>query len=762
VEQENARLRKELESARKAAQKAVRNAEKRARSAEERASSAEKESSAAKEEAAAARKTADAIRADRDSLRQELSKAKEEIMRLTSEKVADQTVFVQLCKELIVDLRKICKVDELEVILEKDVADLIAAHAKSQGEAAQVLRALGLAKYLAEKGSEKLANLERKVEKDLKKATGAVIEEIARTNEGIELRQKKHDVIKPAFEEAAKALTPDSPVQQALKEIAEHPAAPKEDAEGESSGDGKKTAGRVVPGSKLSAPTVSPVYPQVWECPECHRINEANGSGEEFRLIGMFLRDLGDSLEKSCSETNYEGHVYQCLCGHCHTIFPDNIHRPHSIAPGCSYSSDLVIRSGSLVARGVPLNKVSKAITGVDLLQVGTDSVGRSIHRWGDFSSSEACGFGGMLLEEHRKTARLCPTIEVDETPVDVAQHNGKSQKKAPSVSKQAYIVSVTSAPGLDKPFRLFFPMDGRGSEAIGQILEPFEADRIVSDGYGVYDHLDELLGRPVTHAVCWVHLRRKVLKALNIETLAQVAKSQDGKEKIRKLIQGETTAATVYGIVLGLSKLYGWEGQVKRNALETYEAFLARVMENRKLHARPLVDAIDKLFKSLAAVFAQEKDGRWTSRSGSPFAEIAVYYMNQRNELRKFLDSPELPPDTNLCEQSIRPIAVYKKAAETKQSFEYLRSMANWLSLVETGEANGILNIPKWLNDFHVACYDYCYDEMLSRQSAEGSDSVHFHRIDADILESFDYTPWLAWNYARSDRNVAPDGKSK
>jgi len=55
VEQENARLRKELESARKAAQKAVRNAEKRARSAEERASSAEERAARAEKEAGTAK-----------------------------------------------------------------------------------------------------------------------------------------------------------------------------------------------------------------------------------------------------------------------------------------------------------------------------------------------------------------------------------------------------------------------------------------------------------------------------------------------------------------------------------------------------------------------------------------------------------------------------------------------------------------------------------------------------------------------------------
>ena len=104
---------------------------------------------------------------------------------------------------------------------------------------------------------------------------------------------------------------------------------------------------------------------------------------------------------------------------------------------------------------------------------------------------------------------------------------------------------------------------------------------------------------------------------------------------------------------------------------------------------------------------------------------------------------------DTNECERSIRPIAVYINSCGSKQSFEYLRSYCNWLSLRRTAEANGIKHPATWLKRFHRAFFQFCLDESLTmREKEKYTGSVNLQSFYPEAIAKFDFTPWMAWNY--------------
>ena len=512
----------------------------------------------------------------------------------------------------------------------------------------------------------------------------------------------------------------------------------------------KKTLGRRPVKQREEAVTL---LNSAWRglCPQC---------GGEFTTLGSytaFMRDMKGAVNSLFKAIKYECTLLMCSnskCGRIHVQRPEGVPMPVSIRQG-TIGQPLAVELGVLLAAGIPGNKIEKQFGALqDDLQLGTDTLMRNVNRW----TQE--GAGKYLLERIKAKGSENNIIEFDETPFDVQQLTGRSVKKLEGSARQGYVLAASSVPGQDFQFSVYTSLRGRSAAEIKAKLLPWRPEKIVTDGYAGYTSImnslegtkDKISGRQV----CLVHLRRKVLAALDADDISEVIVGPDGASAAKQRFAKGCPQFLLCMIVDGFRKLYTAEASVVRSAGESYGTFLGRVKTMREEYSRPLMNDIDRIFRELARENAAMDKGKWIKLRDSNLAEAVVFYLNNEKEMKAFLDDAGLPPDTNACEQTIRAAVVCKRASNFKQSPDFLEGLCGWLSLVETGRKCGIRNIQKWLTDYGEAFMAHCESMTLTQKYLEGRFDMRHPRLDRlepEAIESFDMTPWMPDEYARRER---------
>jgi transposase len=201
--------------------------------------------------------------------------------------------------------------------------------------------------------------------------------------------------------------------------------------------------------------------------------------------------------------------------------------------------------------------------------------------------------------------------IQADETPVGVQMHDRRGR------NYQAYLWQYGS-PGCEVVFD--FRMS-RGREGPRQFLMKFKG-LLQTDGYAAYDGLG---GKAVIHAVCWAHVRRKVVDAL-------------------RLNPKDEAAAALLQLV---NELFAVDAQARKENLDCAARDLLR-----QTMARPL---LEKIKPQLIA-------GRDHALPKSCFGQACRYALNLWDKLTRFLDHPRLELSNNLAENSMRGIALGRR----------------------------------------------------------------------------------------------------
>ena len=221
--------------------------------------------------------------------------------------------------------------------------------------------------------------------------------------------------------------------------------------------------------------------------------------------------------------------------------------------------------------------------------------------------------------------------IQMDETPIRAGRHPGK-----PGSMKKGYFWPMLGDRG-----EVVFPFAGsrqhrHASEFLGNY-----AGTLVSDGYGAYEAYVEARQGAVRHQGCWIHTRRNFWEqkdnhsAMAGEALAligaiyKIEETIDGKPTDERLIARQTRS---------------------RAAVEAFWDWCGRVLEDPALTPK------------------------------HPIRKAIGYAVERRATLEVFLDDPDVPPDTNLVENRIRPAKLGQR---------------NWLfAWTELGAGNvGIVN---------------------------------------------------------------------
>ncbi len=198
--------------------------------------------------------------------------------------------------------------------------------------------------------------------------------------------------------------------------------------------------------------------------------------------------------------------------------------------------------------------------------------------------------------------------IEMDETPIRAGRHPDK-----PSRMRKGFFWPLLGERG-----EVVFPFaTSRAHGHAAAFLGDF-AGTLVSDGYGAYDAYAEARNGAVSHQSCWVHARRNFWNqkdnhpALAGEALALIGAIYEVEEEIRGRPPGERLAA-------------------------------------RRTRSRPAVDAFWDFCERTCA------DEALTPKH--PIRKAIHYAVERRAALEVFLADPDVPPDTNLVENALRPV---------------------------------------------------------------------------------------------------------
>ncbi len=296
-----------------------------------------------------------------------------------------------------------------------------------------------------------------------------------------------------------------------------------------------------------------------------------------------------------------------------------------------------------------------------------------SMGRWLDMSGKEL----KKITDRMHELLLACNVLQVDESPFDLSDKNRPGKK-----IKKGYVWTLYG--DTLAPYVYFNFQSNRTGETAKKFLAGFNGF-LVTDGYGGYDWY-----RADRSANCNVHSRRYFEKALK-------------NDKKRA------------GAVVSLySKLYKIEGELKDKSPQ-------EILAARQEQSLPILNQIHSLLQAW----------KLTEQPKTSMGIAINYALARWEQLTLFTKHPELPLDTNLVENAIRPIAIGRK---------------NWLRIsgdggLQTATVHATLvNTCKRLG---INPYLYLRDVMI--RLGEGTDSID------DLLPD-------RWRLKHDPRDQRPD----
>lgn len=199
-----------------------------------------------------------------------------------------------------------------------------------------------------------------------------------------------------------------------------------------------------------------------------------------------------------------------------------------------------------------------------------------------------------------------------------------------------------------DGKLAVFEFRDSRSREGPTDFLTDFKERYLLSDGYAGYNQVIEKNG--LKHLMCWAHARRKFFENKDL---------------------APEFATKVLGLI---GELYDVEREAKDMKPELRKTLRA-----------------DQSTGILATLKSLLENPGSTILPKNKIAEAVAYTLNHWSQLTRFLDDGRLPIDNNLCENTLRPVALGRKNWLFAGSLEGAKRMAIIDSLVATCKLNGI-----------------------------------------------------------------------
>ena len=469
-------------------------------------------------------------------------------------------------------------------------------------------------------------------------------------------------------------------------------------------------------------------------------------------------------ITKRTSEAAYRiktlAHAY--YCHHCKKIefdIPSNMPVPVTPLRGVSMSS--IIETIWLAYNGIPVHRV-RGIYFEDF------KMGHTVIP--DAVSALIKGYLAGVSNAIRDKLAQCRVVISDETSYRVlaAEGIGPSKDKETDPKKQRsknYVLAMTAGQHCPIPLTYYANIKGRKTDDIEVVLsEMTEMEVLTSDGYQAYEAIAKksaASNKKIKHATCNVHFRRTVIKGCDLKALAMKTEKaideQGLRDSVRKNLMSPSSSMHLLGVVEAYQKIYAYEASIKQEEGESKEQLLARIKACRHEHERPLMDKIDTIMTELAKEHVKPgTNGKnYVTKSNLPVADAVVYYLNKKEELRAFLEDPEIPLDSNAIERKIRRLVVLRNNNLFEQTAKGLDELCMLFTVIETARDNGIKDVTQWLYQMCRAGYVHCLNTRYTKAYREGivtSATQQIQKWDiAELMKSFDLEPWLPWNYAKN-----------
>lgn len=301
-------------------------------------------------------------------------------------------------------------------------------------------------------------------------------------------------------------------------------------------------------------------------CPKCAR---------QMRQVALInepaIRRLQQSLSNLIENKATATPVLECTCGHYHAVLGE---ADVPVRPSRTVSQGLVLETANAVTQGKSLSGMEEMLDTAGR-QMGSSTLASNMLDW-------YADYGAALVAGIEAGTKSADSIVIDETPLRILQQEGKSRKTAlhdgkgnetcvvtgspehqqalksggfESFSKSAYIVNIVSRPGADKPFLISKLSDARSAEAIGRVLEGYQARCRTTDGYGAYDTLSRQ--GPAKYQRCMTHFLRLLLQAVPDELVQLSADKKERRILNGKLQKGDTDVL-----------LYAAQAQIRQDTL--------------------------------------------------------------------------------------------------------------------------------------------------------------------------------------------------
>jgi transposase len=191
--------------------------------------------------------------------------------------------------------------------------------------------------------------------------------------------------------------------------------------------------------------------------------------------------------------------------------------------------------------------------------------------------------------------------------------------------------------------FALFHAADTRSRAELENILGLNYSGVLSSDDYSVYNGYDVKAQQK-----CLAHLRRHFKKLIQLPGL----NNQKIGEKFVKLIDEAFKNYSLFQQNQNISELFAWAWEFK-----------------------------------LKVKFSLDK---WMALAGGEASKLLRSLRNKTAQWWYFLDHPEVPPDNNLAERTLRLSVTKRKVSGGSRSMERFKHTANLLTVVQTCRRQG------------------------------------------------------------------------
>ena len=281
--------------------------------------------------------------------------------------------------------------------------------------------------------------------------------------------------------------------------------------------------------------------------------------------------------------------------------------------------------------------------------RLGVELSRRTMSDW-MIAAADACRPLMAALDEQLHGG---PMLQIDETTVQVLREPGRAN------TTRSYVwVARGGQPAA--PVLVYRYEPSRAARVAAEIIGDFQG-YVQTDGYEGYERPCRQPG--IRHVGCWAHVRRGF---------------KDASDALGKVSSRRGGALHALGYI---AKLYRAESELSAYRIDAPDRFVAE----RRARVEPVLEQMHE--------WLMAKREQVLPRSA--LGKAVRFALGEWPKLIGYLEHAQLTPDTNACEQAIRPFVVGRKNWLFSGSPRGAAASATLYSLIETAKANG--HEPYW-----------------------------------------------------------------